>query len=594
MAIRPWGAALGLLVLTAATPAFADDELSVHWGARIQSDLRFRIERKGIGEYYNRLELPEGPERNWNTLGLNLDAAYGRFKAVAKIDFTLDGISTGIQSVGDLYNIEKVEPYWFNVPALYLDIKNVLVDGLDLRVGQQVVSWGVGDQFNPTNNLNPDDLRDPLLFGKQQGNFMVKADYWISDDWSVSGVMVPVFQPALLPRSAALAPAALDRLPFLDDVAPGDRAGYNLRHRVAAEQDTARRLLASPTVVNNARPVLPETNFENIQWAYRLAGTVAEQDVALSYYYGRTDFPVPIANHTRYDKTPQCDPKAPKDKTRCIDGLLRTDATLAYPKMHAYGLNAAGEIPLSWIKDSLKGIGYRIEAAVIVPDRVEMVLTQDALDLPIPFQQPAGEYDYNGNEPGPGRRPLAVDGTPFLKWVIGLDYTFGEHVYVNAQWVHGIVDEFGAGDFIHEGYTVRKSEITTDPETTLAKCTAPKNGETCARELLHPRIGDYVVLGIDIKLLNNAFLFRLFNILDVSGMVEDKWDDTQKKRVRISHSPFSEEAFSMVVYPEVNYNFGNGLDVGVGALFQLGKDYTKFGDPAAGGSTVWTRGKFAF
>ena len=37
-----------------------------------------------------------------------------------------------------------------------------------------------GSALNPTNNLNPDDLRDPLLFGKQAGNFMVKADYYIT------------------------------------------------------------------------------------------------------------------------------------------------------------------------------------------------------------------------------------------------------------------------------------------------------------------------------------------------------------------------------------------------------------------------------
>ena len=34
----------------------------------------------------------------------------------------------------------------------------------------------------------------------------------------------------------------------------------------------------------------------------------------------------------------------------------------------------------------------------------------------------------------------------------GLDfYTFGRHVYLNAQWVHGTFDEFGAGDFIQRG-----------------------------------------------------------------------------------------------------------------------------------------------
>jgi hypothetical protein len=589
MAIRLRGAlsataALGLLTLALPSPARADDELSVHWGGKIQSDLRFRTERKGIGDYYNRIELPDGPERNQNLLQLNVDASYGRFKAVAQVGFVLDGFQSDVNTVGDLYRIDKVQPYYFEAPSLYLDIKSLFLDGLDLRIGQQVVSWGVGDQFNPTNTLNADDLRDPLLFGKQAGNFMVKADYWINDTLSMSGVLVPVFMPALLPRSAVLAPAALDRLPFTDP---------SLRHRIEAEQATSAAYFNIPTVVSSARPTMPETNFENMQWAYRLAGTFGEQDIALSYYYGRNHFPVPLANHTTLDKTPVCDPK---DPTRCTKGLLKTDVTLGYPKMHVYGLNAAGEIPLHWIKDSLHGIGYRVEAALVVPDRSTIRLTQDALDLPIP--QDAGEYDYNGK--GTGKPPAVVDGTAFLKWVIGLDYTFGEHVYVNGQWVHGLADEYGAGDFLHEGWTVRQSGVTSkpiDPNSsvdTLTDCTIKKDGTMCGRELLHPRIGDYAVLGIDVKLLNNALLLRLFNILDVSGIVEERWDDKTGQRIRINHSPFSEEGFSMVVYPEVNYNFGNGLDLGAGALFQLGKDYTKFGDPAGGGSVVWTRGRFAF
>lgn len=141
---------------------------------------------------------------------------------------------------------------------------------------------------------------------------------------------------------------------------------------------------------------------------------------------------------------------------------------------------------------------------------------------------------------------------------------------------------------------MRQSDATSDEGDTVFKCALLKTGETCAREILHPILGDYVVLGFDFKFMNNALLLRLFNILDVSGVVEDRWDEEQEKRVRIHHSPFSGEGFSMVIFPEVNYNFGNGLDLGAGALFQLGKDYTKFGDPAAGGSTVWTRGKFSF
>lgn len=581
MSIRPWGVIAGLLAVSASGTASADDELTVNWRGRIQSDLRFRLERKSVGDYYNRLELPEGPERNQNTLSLNLSAEYGRFKGVAQIDFVLNGFSSDIQSVGDLYQIEKVDPFRLEAQSLYIDVKDLFKDGLDLRIGQQVVSWGVGDQFNPTNNLSPDDLRDPLLFGRQAGNFMVKVDYWLNDNVSLSGVMVPVFKPAMLPRSAVLGPAAVDRVPFTNDA---------FRHRVEAETGaSATSLLGAPTIVNSAKPVLPETNFENMQWAYRLAGTLGEQDLALSYYYGRTDFPVATANHTHLDETPQCDPK---DKSRCIVGLLKTEVTLGYPKMHVYGLNAAGEIPLSWLKETLHGIGYRLEAAVIVPERSTVKLTNDALALAIP--QDAGEYDYDADGRPGGPQPAAVDSTAFMKWVIGLDYTLGEHVYINGQWVHGLPDEYGAGDFLHEGWAVRQSSVTSDESTSVYQCALNKTGEICAHELLRPRIGDYAVLGLDFKLMNNALLIRLFNILDVSGIVEDKWDATQQKRVRINHSPFSEEGFSMVVYPEINYNFGNGLDLGAGALFQLGKSYTKFGDAAAGGSVAWTRARFAF
>ncbi len=578
---RSLALASALLTITLASGALADDELSVHWGGKIQSDLRFRTERKGVGDFYNRLELPDGPERNQNTFGLNLDASYGRFKAVAQVNFVLDGFSADLKDVGDLYHIEKVDPYYFEAPSLYLDMKSVLVDGLDLRIGQQIVSWGVGDQFNPTNNLNADDLRDPLLFGKQAGNFMAKADYWINDNVSISGVFVPVFKPAMLPRSALLGPASIDRLPFTDPA---------IRHRIESEQATSAGNFGSPTIVSSAKPVLPETNFENMQWAYRLAGTFGEQDIALSYYYGRHDFPVALANHTHYEVNHQCDPK---DKTRCIDGLLKTDVTLGYPRMHVYGLNAAGEIPLNWIKETLHGIGYRLEAAVIVPERTTIKLTQDALDLP-GFPQDAGEYDYDHDGKPGGKQPAVVDSTAFLKWVIGLDYSFGEHVYLNGQWVHGLADEFGAGDFLHEGYAVRQSGVTTTPIDSLTDCALVQDGTKCAREIMRPLLGDYAVLGIDFKFMNNALLIRLFNILDVSGVVEEHYDPKTKQRVRTSYSPFSDEGFSMVVYPEVNYNFGNGLDLGAGALIQLGKDYSKFGDPAANGSVVWTRGRFQY
>ena len=166
------------LLAAFASEARADDELKLDWSGRIQSDLRLRVEDRGIGDFYNRIELPVGVERNQNLFNLQLKSTFGRFKGVASMDFVLNGVPGKLDSLSDLSTYEKVQPYRFEPQALYIEAKDLIVKGLDFRVGHQIVSWGVADQFNPTNNLNADDLRDPLLFGRQQANFMVKLDYW--------------------------------------------------------------------------------------------------------------------------------------------------------------------------------------------------------------------------------------------------------------------------------------------------------------------------------------------------------------------------------------------------------------------------------
>jgi hypothetical protein len=565
------------LLLGSLDDALAQD-LELDWGGRVQTDIRFRIEPKSVGSFYNKIELPVGVERNQNVLGLKLNASYGRFKGVADVDLVLTGYPKKPEGLGSLTQWEGINPFRLEANSLYIEANNLFVDGLDLRLGQQVVSWGVGDQFNPTNNLNSDDLRDKLLFGKQQANVMAKLDYWLNEDWSFSGVLVPIFRPALLPDSAELGLASLDRVPFTDDT---------LRPRIQSELAASSEVLGHPTVVGSITPVLPDSSFDNMQVAYRIAGTIAEHDLSLSYYNGRTDFPQPFEEHTVSKSEPQCNPDDAKD---CIEGKLVTAVKLHYPRMHVYGLNAAGEIPLSWISESLSGIGYRVEGALTVPQRATMKITNDMLALAIP--QPAGEYDYDNDGIPGGPQPAVVDATPFLKWVVGLDYTFGEHVYVNAQWVHGMMDEYGAGDFIHKGWAVRQGGASEGAN--LLSCALQRDGTQCAREVLRPRLGDYVVLGMDLKFMDTALLIRTFFIVDVTGFVVEEWDDEAGKRVQTKLSPFSKEGYSVVIFPEVGYNFGNGLELAAGVLLQLGEDYTKFGDPAAGGSLAWTRGRFSF
>ena len=531
------------------------------------------------------MELGKGVERNQNLLSFKVKASYGKFSGVASTDMYLNAVGTQLKSFSSIANLNgynAVQPFTFEPQNLYVEGKDLFLKGLDLRVGNQIVLWGVADQFNPTNNLNSDDLRDPLLFGKQQPNFMVKADYWITRSFSLSGVLVPIFKPALLPASATLGAADIQRMPFLDD---------GLRHRIESEFAYA-NAGGYPTVVNSLTPVLPGPSGDNMQFAFRLAGTLAEQDIAFSYYNGRTDFPQPFSNHTKQVDGVRCDPGAPKN---CISGVLATDTLLTYPRMHVYGLNVSGEFnPFKRISESIHGIGYRVEAALIVPQRTTIQLTQDALSA---LFYPAGEYDYQG-KPGmyiPGGQPPAViESTPFAKWTLGLDYTFGAHVYVNAQWVHGLADEFGAGDFFHPGYTVRASGISTQPLITNSTCVVPKDGTQCAKETLAPRLGDYLVLGADFKFLDDAGLFRLFTVWGLDGTFDSYYDTTQMKRVMVAHSMFTSEGFSASIYPELDYNFGNGLELGAGALLLLGASTTKFGDPAAGGSVLFTRGRYSF
>jgi hypothetical protein len=561
------------------------DELKFDFSGKIQTDLRFRLQSESVGSYYDLVSLSPGVERNQNELSLKFKATYGRFDGVASADLYLNGVSPKVTSFSDLQNYNAARTFSFEPQSIYLEGKGLFVKGLDLRVGDQIVSWGVGDQFNPTNNLNANDLRDPLLFGKQQANFMVKLDYWLTKDFSFTGVLVPIFKPALLPVSATLGAADIQRMPFVSQA---------IRNRIESEAGYG-AAAGYPTVVGTLTPVLPAPSLDDMQFAYRVAGTIGEQDVALSYYYGRTDFPQPFENSTKEVDGKKCNPAMP---SQCISGVLQTDVQLGYPRMHVYGFNMSGEFnPFKKIKDTIQGIGYRIEVALIVPERYSIELEQSA--LPALFQ-PAGLYSYLDNGVPGGPQPNVVDPTPFFKWTVGLDYSFGAHVYTNAQWVHGLVDEFGTG------VTIRQSGVRSDlpaaqlnglcviPENSLPLNYVAAHNNPCATETFSPRIGDYLVLGMDIKFLDDAALLRLFTIWSLSGVTMETFDPTLNKRVDTHYSLFTSDGFSAVLYPELDYNFGNGLELGTGALMLLGHSYTKFGDPAAGGSIFFTRGRFSF
>ncbi len=578
-----------LLVAGLFSPDTWAGELRLDFSGAVQSDLRFRLDDKSVGDFYHRLEWAPGIARNENRVEIKIDASLEKVKGVADLRFVWLGRPERVATIGQLSDRNAIDPYYLEVRAAYIDASDILFTGFDLRVGYQLVLWGVGDQFNPTNNLNANDLEDILLFGDQRANFMVKADYNFLDMWSLAGVLVPVFQPAELPASAELGTALIERTPFMQE---------SLRWRVAFENALSRQQ-GYPAVVDAVRAEMPERNFENMPFAFRLAGNLLGQDIALSYYRGRHDFPLPAQNHAEqlHFEQEQCNPA---DAADCIDGLMATTVSLEYPRMEVVGLNLTGEIPLDWLSEEILGIGYRLEVGVYFPEAREFTITQDEVTI-AGITVPAGEYKYLLG----GSRPTIIDDTPFAKWVLGFDYSFGVHWMINLMWVHGLADEFGAGDFLHSGYAVRGGSVESDDPLacllTHLDLTDPdwqaKGALACGRESVREvqraRIGDYAVLGVDFKFADDQALLRLFAIWDVTGYYESYYDEQSGQRVRRYLDLFG-DGFSMILFPEFKFNFKNGLELGVGALLQLGSRNTKFGDPAAGGSLVWTRARFSF
>jgi hypothetical protein len=592
-------AALAALICSSPA-ALAGEKIEFDFGGMVQYDLRFRLQDIRAGTFYQ--PQPDVPTLSRNELigKFKLGAKFGRFGMKSDLDFVLRAYPQ-VETLDDLYLYNRVTPFRFEAHSLYLYARDLLVPGFDMRIGQQKAMFGVGDQFNPTNTVNAWDFEDPLLFGDQQGNLMVRLDYTPVWNWTMTGILVPVFKPALLPRTGYLAQTP-DRYPFVNDT---------LRYNLNAEQESGFELFGYPTVVDDIIIQQPDFHPRNFQGFFRLGAILGGQDIALSYYRGYSDIPQPIQNTTSQRAFDQqiCETNWLGEEI-CASGVLESDVVLSFPRMHVAGFNMTGEFnAFGWVHKSFKPLGYRVEFAAIFPEDVGLEIQQD--DINFSFINKNGEYEYPFEErllrgvPQGTRDNVRIQGDnrvvtnrPFFKWTVGLDYTFNKHLYMNTQWVHGFPDEFGAGSFFQDGWTVRASGVRPGVEAIGTECldlsTFSGIGETCASEYIKPRIGDYLVWGTDINFLANSALLRLFVIWDLIGVYENTWDEESGERVLIHHGPFSRKGASLVLYPAFQYNFGRGFDVQAGVLLNFGQRWTKFGAPEVGGHQVWTRARFRF
>ncbi len=542
------------LVLFAATSARADIDLK--FSGYISSDIRYRLAaepRYDTGPPSQWQLLPYGFSLNENRIRAALALTLGtKVKAVADAELIMYGFS-------DLSNLDSttlradVDPYYLEVHAAYIDITNLLPH-VDVRLGRQVVPWGAADKFNPVSNVNTLDLSDPLLFGKALANNMLRVDWNPLRDVIITGVAVPIFRPAQLPRSAPIA--------LLDPLRPAPVEDQAVRAAIDRELALIYTGLTVTTQV-----LQPEVSLANAQYALRAASKLWGQDVALSYYHGRFGIPTPAWIITQ--------PTAGATGA----GLNLTALTeVTYPKVDILGVEAAGSI------EKLGGAGWWIEAAVNFPQELDLAIYAGIPQLgvrfgPQTFIQQNGETNLvsvsqatllcpnnvqvlpkGSARPPCYTRPVVIESTPFVKATLGTDYSFGGHVYANFQYVHGFIDEFGAGRAARP--RVDSTDLAENPR-------------------VESRVGDYLVGGVDVKVLSDRLLFRLFAVLKLPSydLQSGLWDD---------YAPTG------VIFPQIIWQVWDATELTTGGFVMLGDRSTKFGDPAAGGTQIFVKGKVSF
>jgi hypothetical protein len=163
---------------------------------------------------------------------------------------------------------------------------------------------------------------------------------------------------------------------------------------------------------------------DSITAGLKVKGNLLGVDLSASYLYGRLGLPV-------VDRIVITTPGLP---------VVDVATNLVYPREHIFGADLAA---------SIFGIGLWAEAAVFLP--TEVTLTTDTTGIG-----------------GGVAASTALAATPYVKYVVGADYTFPGNVYLNGQFIHGLFQEAGDGnlhDYLSVGLQWRlfEEKVTLSP-----------------------------------------------------------------------------------------------------------------------------------
>ena len=143
-------------------------------------------------------------------------------------------------------------------------------DNFQIRAGNQIISWGTADVFNPTSYFNPADMRETFAMDVDDVKTGVPALSGIVyfDNYTAEGVWVPVHVTA--DRAAN------------DEFWALSPENYTFPVKFSADK----RLESTP---------------ENYGYGLRLTTTAGAMDLSASYYHGPDNEPVYVPDRTEYN-----------------------------------------------------------------------------------------------------------------------------------------------------------------------------------------------------------------------------------------------------------------------------------------------------
>jgi len=153
--------------------------------------------------------------------------------------------------------------------------------------------------------------------------------------------------------------------------------------------------------------LLPSYNIgESSTLGFKIKGFLAGFDVSLSYVWGIDGLPFSTSNII-----------LPVDTL----GTININSYLSFARNHIIGADLAG---------SIGSIGVWAEGAIFIAEK-EIMMSTDYSAL---YQVPPGTLTQDS---------VVLKKEPYIKFVVGIDYTFFDGSYLNFQYLHGFIHERG-------------------------------------------------------------------------------------------------------------------------------------------------------